>query len=89
LELSSFFLYISQMEVIRVYNPNGDSGGLIKVRKSILPNTILTYEEHHNFPEYCNVVANGEIFIIDENYDDFTRKLNAAKLIDLDGGIQL
>ncbi|KKM04116.1 hypothetical protein LCGC14_1767480 [marine sediment metagenome] len=76
------------MEVIRIYNPNNEGVGLTKVRKNLVPDTVVTHEENIVKPDlWCSVIANGEVFIIDENYDDFTERLKNAKLISSDGGV--
>lgn len=75
------------MEVIRIYNPDDELEGTIRVRKNIIPESVVSCEEHFRFPNFCTVIANNEVFIIDERYDTFVERVKQAKLFEPDGRI--
>lgn len=75
------FLYIFvSMEVTRLYPARMNNGVELRTRKDVLPNTVVSHEEYPHDLDMTIVIANGETFIIDEQYDDFGKRLKTERL---------
>lgn len=74
------------MEVIRIYPAVSNGGKSIHSRKTIVPALVTTYEEWPQDFDLTLVIANGESFIIDEDYNSFDKRLVNEKIIDPGNG---
>lgn len=73
------------MEIIRIIRyarPDGSYGNPIKLRKSIKPTDIVSFEEliTDDGERRVYVYATNHEFVVDEDYDSFKQKYENAKL---------
>ena len=69
------------MEVTRLYPANMNGGKELRTRKDVMAHTVVSHEEYPHDLDMTIVIANGETFIIDEQFDDFGKRLKNEKVI--------